>query len=391
MRIKANVLFEKIDAEIKSGKRYVSLRGSSRSGKTVCALQTVVLECLINPNTTVTIARETQVSIKNTILLDFKEVLEQLQIWEDSRFNKVDQVYRFSNGSVIRFIGLDNDASGKLRGMKSTICVIDEVNTISKNSFIQLDIRTEKYILMCYNPEIPTDWWGLDYETRPNGCVIVSTWRDNVFLEQSIIDSIMSLKDTDPDLWLIYSESQIVAPRELIFVKPEVYEELPGGIKETYYGLDFGFSQDPTALVEVKVKDKEIFIRELIYEPGLTNEDLAFLIKDKGVTRMDNIVADSSEPKSIAELNRLGLQVRGVKKGSGSVLFGIQKMRQFKIRVHKDSVNLIQEFDNYRYKKDRSGRVTTQTDGSSGDHAIDAVRYVVSEFIDNKPKKFTFV
>lgn len=390
MKIQANVLFDQIDQEIKKGTRYISLRGSSRSGKTVSALQTVILECLVNENTIVTIARETQVSIKNTILVDFKEVLEQLQIWEDSRFNKVDLVYRFSNKSIIRFVGLD-DQTGKLRGLKSSIVLVDEVNTVSKSSFIQLDIRTEKYILMCYNPEIPTDWWGLDFETRSNGCVIVSTWRDNAFLEQSIIDSIMSLKDTDPDLWLIYSESQIVAPRELVFVKPEVYKDLPGGIKETYYGLDFGFSQDPSALVEVSVKDKEIYIREIIYEPGLTNEDLAFLIKDKGITRMDTIVADSSEPKSIAELNRLGLSVRGVKKGAGSVLFGIQKMRQFKIRIQEDSVNLIQEFDNYRYKKDRSGRVTSQTDGRSGDHAIDAVRYCVSEFLDNKPKKFTFV
>ena len=390
MKIQANVLFDQIDQEIKKGTRYISLRGSSRSGKTVSALQTFILECLVNENTIVTIARETQVSIKNTILVDFKEVLEQLQIWEDSRFNKVDLVYRFSNKSIIRFVGLD-DQTGKLRGLKSSIVLVDEVNTVSKSSFIQLDIRTEKYILMCYNPEIPTDWWGLDFETRSNGCVIVSTWRDNAFLEQSIIDSIMSLKDTDPDLWLIYSESQIVAPRELVFVKPEVYKDLPGGIKETYYGLDFGFSQDPSALVEVSVKDKEIYIREIIYEPGLTNEDLAFLIKDKGITRMDTIVADSSEPKSIAELNRLGLSVRGVKKGAGSVLFGIQKMRQFKIRIQEDSVNLIQEFDNYRYKKDRSGRVTSQTDGRSGDHAIDAVRYCVSEFLDNKPKKFTFV
>ena len=390
MKIQANVLFDQIDQEIKKGTRYISLRGSSRSGKTVSALQTVILECLVNENTIVTIARVNQVSIKNTILVDFKEVLEQLQIWEDSRFNKVDLVYRFSNKSIIRFVGLD-DQTGKLRGLKSSIVLVDEVNTVSKSSFIQLDIRTEKYILMCYNPEIPTDWWGLDFETRSNGCVIVSTWRDNAFLEQSIIDSIMSLKDTDPDLWLIYSESQIVAPRELVFVKPEVYKDLPGGIKETYYGLDFGFSQDPSALVEVSVKDKEIYIREIIYEPGLTNEDLAFLIKDKGITRMDTIVADSSEPKSIAELNRLGLSVRGVKKGAGSVLFGIQKMRQFKIRIQEDSVNLIQEFDNYRYKKDRSGRVTSQTDGRSGDHAIDAVRYCVSEFLDNKPKKFTFV
>ena len=138
MKIQANVLFDQIDQEIKKGTRYISLRGSSRSGKTVSALQTVILECLVNENTIVTIARETQVSIKNTILVDFKEVLEQLQIWEDSRFNKVDLVYRFSNKSIIRFVGLD-DQTGKLRGLKSSVVLVDEVNTVSKSSFIQLD------------------------------------------------------------------------------------------------------------------------------------------------------------------------------------------------------------------------------------------------------------
>jgi phage terminase large subunit len=113
------------------------------------------------------------------------------------------------------------------------------------------------------------------------------------------------------------------------------------------------------------------------------------VLKDKGISRMDNIVADSSEPKSIAELNRSGLNVRGVKKGTGSVLFGIQKLRQFKIHIHKDSHNLITEFTNYRYKKDRQGRITNQTEGD--DHALDALRYVVSEFLNTKPKPFTFV
>ena len=386
MKIQANELFEKVSEKIQEGKRYISLRGSSRSGKTVCALQTIILECLTKQDTTVTIARETQVSIKNTIFIDFKEQMESLQIWDDSRYNKVEMVYRFTNGSVVRFIGLD-DTTGKLRGMKSNICLIDEVNTVSMSSFVQLDIRTSEYILMCYNPEIPTDWWGLDYEKKENGCVLISTWRDNVFLDQRIIDSINSLKESDYDLWLIYSEGQIVPPREVVYVQPHIYDEEPQGIKYTYYGLDF--ARDVCAVVEVKARDKELFVKELVYEAGLTNEDLAFLLKDKDITRMDNIVADSSEPKSITELNRMGLNVRGVKKGAGSVLFGIQKLRQFKIHVHKDSHNLINEFTNYRYKKDRQGRITNQTEGD--DHALDALRYVVSEFLNTKPKPFTFV
>ena len=388
MKLQANELFEQIKEQIDQGKRYIFLRGSSRSGKTIAAIQVVTVECLQNPNTTVTIARETQVSIKNTILIDFQNVMEELDLWEDGKFNKVEMVYRFSNGSVVRFVGLD-DQTGKLRGMKSTIVLVDEVNTVSLNSFIQLDIRCEKYLLTAYNPQIPTDWWGLDFESKEKGCVLISTWRDNVFLNQGVIDSINSLKETDEDLWLIYSESKIVPPREIVYVRPQTYSELPQGIKYTYYGIDFGFSQDPTALIEVKVKDNEIYCRELIYQAGLTNQDIIFLMRELDLNRTHEIVADSSEPKSIMEINRGGLSLRGVKKGADSVLYGIQKLRQKKVFIHKDSHNLINEFDNYRYKKDRSGRITNQTTGQ--DHLLDALRYCVVEFIDLKPKKFVVV
>ena len=199
MNIKANELFERIADSINQGKRYIFLRGSSRSGKTRAAIQTLIVEALVKPKTVITVARETQVSIKNTILVDFQEEMEKLDLWDDRAYNKVDMVFRFKNGSVVRFIGLD-DKSGKLRGMKSDIVLIDEVNTIDVNSFVQLDIRTERYLITAYNPEIPTDWWGLDYEKKENGEVLVSTWRDNAFLDQRIIDSINSLKETDMDL-----------------------------------------------------------------------------------------------------------------------------------------------------------------------------------------------
>jgi phage terminase large subunit len=386
MKIQANQLFEDIRNELNKGVRYLFLRGSSRSGKTVAAIQTVIVEALTQPKTTITIARETQVSIKNTILIDFKEEMEKLFLWVDNRYNKVDMVYRFDNGSVVRFVGLD-DTTGKLRGMRSDIVMIDEVNTVSMSSFVQLDIRCGRYLICAYNPEIPTDWWGLDYEKKDKGKVLISTWRDNAFLDQRIIDSINSLKETDHDLWLIYSESQIVPPREIVYQKPETFDTAPQGVKYTYYGIDFGFSQDPTAVVEVKVKDKELYVRELVYQAGLTNEDILHLLKnDIGLNRNHDIVADSAEPKSIEELKRGGLNVRGVKKGANSVLYGIQKVRQHKVFIHKDSISLQQEFTNYRYRKDRSGRVTNQTEGD--DHLLDALRYVVSEFIDNKPKRF---
>lgn len=389
MKLQANELFERIREQIQGGKRYIFLRGSSRSGKTRAAIQNLIVEAL-SIKTSITIARETQVSIKNTILLDFQEEMEKLDIFDPQRYNKVDMVYRFPNGSIVRFIGLD-DKTGKLRGLKSDIVMVDEVNTVDVSSFVQLDIRCERYIITAYNPEIPLDWWGLDYEKKDNGCVLISTWRDNAFLDQRIIDSINSLKETDQDLWLIYSESQIVPPREIVYQRPEVFTQLPGGIRYTYYGIDFGFSMDPTAVIEVKVKDKELYLRELVYQGGLTNDDLLHLLRDvHGLTRTNDIVADSAEPKSIEELRRGGLNVRGVRKGANSVLYGIQKVRQHKVFVHHESINLLNEFENYRYKKDRSGRVTNQTEGT-GDHLLDALRYCVSEFVDNTPKKFVIV
>jgi phage terminase large subunit len=388
VKIQANELFELIRNEIQGGKRYIFLRGSSRSGKTRAAIQNLIVEALTS-KVMITIARETQVSIKNTILLDFQEEMEKVGLWEDKRYNKVDMVYRFEGGAIVRFIGLD-DKTGKLRGLRSDIVMVDEVNTVEMSSFVQLDIRCEKYLITAYNPEIPLDWWGLDYEKKKNGCVLVSTWRDNAFLDQRIIDSINSLKETDEDLWLIYSESKIVPPREIVYLRPEIYVDPPGGIRYTYYGIDFGFSMDPTAVIEVKVRDKELYIREMVYQAGLTNDDLLHLLKNEhNLNRNHDIVADSAEPKSIEELKRGGLNVRGVRKGANSVLYGIQKIRQHKVFIHHESKNLMLEFENYRYKKDRSGRVTNQTEGP--EHLLDALRYCVSEFIDNQPKKFAFV
>ena len=386
MKIQATELYEEIDQKVREGKRYIFLRGSSRSGKTVSSIQFLIVQALVNPKTTITIARETQVSIKNTIFVDFKEQMEKMGEWMDSLYNKVEMIYRFPNGSIIRFVGLD-DSTGKLRGLKSSIVMVDEINTIPMSAFVQLDIRCEQYLIGCYNPEVSPDWFGFDYENKENGCVLVSTWRQNPFLDERIIQSIQSLKETDYDLWLIYSESQIVPPREIIYQKPVLIDQFPPQVKQKYYGLDFGFSNDACALVEVGAMDKNLYVREVVYQHGLTNEDLAFLIKENGINRNNDIVADSSEPKSIEELRRLGLNVRKV--SDKGILFGIQKLRQYKIHVQKDSFNLISEFDNYRYKKDRSGRITNSTKGP--DHALDALRYCVTEFLDTKKGKFVIV
>jgi phage terminase large subunit len=382
MELETTVLYLDIEDAIKNGKRYIFLRGSSRSGKTFTALQHLIITALTNPHTTITIARETQVSIKNTILVDFKDLMESLELWDTSRFNKVEMVFRMTNGSTIRFIGLD-DTTGKLRGMKSDYIFIDEVNTIEKASFIQLDIRCEKYIIAAYNPEVTSSWWGFEFENKENGIMLHSTWRMNPFLDERIIKSIQDLKKIDPEMYEIYSEGRIVEPREKIFIQPKTYKDEPK-YKYRYIGIDWGYSSDECAVVEVLNEGKNIFVKELFYKAETTNEDLIYELQQQGIDKSVEIVADSSEPKSIEELRRAGFRIRGVKKGKGSVLWGISKVKQYNTLIHEDSLNLINEFENYKFKKDRSGRQTNQVTGK--DHLLDALRYVVTEFIVEQDK-----
>lgn len=380
MKLKASELYELIQNAKNENKRYIFLRGSTRSGKTYAATQDVIVECLLN-KITLTIARSTQVSLKSTILQDFKSILESLEIFKDENLNKSELIYKFENGSIVRFIGLD-DSTGKLRGLKSDIVLVDEINTIEKSQFVQLDIRTSKYLICCYNPEIPQDWWGLDYENKTNGIMIHSTWNQNPFLDEPTIQAIKDLKDVDYDLYQIYNLGLIVEPKEKIFTQPQTYDVLPNTIKSKYFGIDWGFSNDEFAMVEVNVDGKNLYIKQLIYELGLTNEDIIYKIRELGLDRSVNIVADSAEPKSIAELKRYGLNIRPVNKSS--ILYAIQKMKQFQIYIHQDSVDLINEFSNYKFKKDRIGNITNATTGK--DHLIDATKYVIIQFLDNKQK-----
>ena len=387
MEIQTTELYMKIQDALQENKRYIFLRGSSRSSKSYTALQHLIVTALSQPNSLITIARETQVSIKNTILVDFKDILTKLEIWEDSNYNKVEMVYRFPNKSIVRFIGLD-DTTGKLRGLKSQYIMVDEVNTVSMESFIQLDIRCEKYIIAAYNPQIDERWWGLEYEGKENGIMIHSTWKGNPFLDERIIKSIQELKELDPDLYEIYSEGRVVPPREKIFVNYDKYSDEPR-YKERYIGLDWGFATDPCAVVEVLMDGKDVYCKELLYQAGTTNDDLIFILQELGIDRETIIIADSSEPKSIQDLRRGGFNIRGVKKGQGSVLYGISKMKQHKIHIHEDSLNLYREFSELKFKKDRSGRVTNTPIGD--DHLIDCVRYIIMEFADKPEQTYHFL
>lgn len=389
MRIQATKIFQDIAEAVENQKRYIFLRGSSRSSKTISALQYLIVEALTTPNISITIARSTQVSLKNTIMVDFKSIMEGMDILHQGRLNKVDMTYTYTNGSIIRFVGLD-DTTGRLRGLKSTMVMVDEVNTIDRDSWVQLDIRCERYMIACYNPEVEEDSWIFDYEKKDNGCLYKSSFLDNPFISPEIAQSLRDLKDLDPDLYKIYALGELVPPREKIYQQPQTFTGTPQNIKATYIGLDFGYSSDECGVIRVDVDgDGIIYATELLYEVGLTNQDLMYKLRELGIDRGYEIVADSSEPKSIEEIRRGGFRIRGVKKGDGSVLYGIQKTRTRKIMVNQISKNLISEFQGYRFKRDRQGRLTNVPEGR--DHLLDPLRYIIMEFVDKPNVRYSFV
>ena len=393
MEIEVSKLYLDIDKAIKKGKRYVFLRGSSRSGKTYQVITYLILHALQTPNTTITIVRDTLVSIRNSVLIDFQNIMTLMGFYQPEQFNKTEVIYKFDNGSLVRFLGAD-DNTGKLRGMKQDIVFINEITSISQESFIQLDIRTTGFIIGDYNPSAPEDWFVYQMEEKDDAQLIISTYKQNPFLDERIRKSIENLKDIDPEMYDVYALGKKIKPRETIFINWEVVKEAPRYSKMLGIGLDWGYSDDPTACVMgiINEPDNIIYLKELFYDKGLTTDDILFKLKDAGVQKEFDLICDSSEPRMIDAVKMGGWRkARGVKKEAGSVLFGITEMKKYKLQIDESSTNLIEELKNYKWHKDRSGNITSKPVGHKGDHLIDAARYLITEMAFKPKTKYSFV
>ena len=391
MEVQVSTLYLDIDKAVKEGKRHIFLRGSSRSGKTYQTISYLILYILQNPNTTITIVRDTLVAIRNSVLLDFQEVMNQMGMYNPEQFNKTEVIYRFDNGGMVRFLGAD-DSSGKIKGMKQEIVFINEITEVSQNAFIQLDIRTSKFIIADYNPSASEDWYVYELEENPDNQLIISTYKQNPFLDDRIVKSIEGLKDIDPEMYEVYALGKKIKPRETIFINWEVVNEAPRYSKMLGVGIDWGYSNDECACVWglINEPDNVIYLKEVFYEKGLSSDDILFKMKEGGLQKTFEVICDSSEPRMIDELKKGGYsRSRGVKKEAGSVLYGITEMKKYKLQIDATSTNLIEELKNYKWFKDRSGNITSKTSGR--DHLLDACRYLITE-MTHKPKvKYSFM
>lgn len=320
------------------------------------------------------IVRKFLPALRSTTMRDFIEILETNGIMDMVEYNKSNREFKFGN-RVVEFFSVDQET--KLRGRKRTHLFIDEANEINKLEWQQLLFRTNGFIFLALNPSSPTHFIKTELEDirQHQVCdvdVIISSYRDNPFLEAEIIKEIELLRITDPALWNVYGNGEWGAIEGLIFNNIQPCNEVKGDV--IGYGLDFGYSIDPTALVEVRKSGGELYVQTLIYERGLTNQDISQRMRELKILPHMVIVGDSAEPKSIEELFRDGWRsIKPAKKGKDSIANSIDILRRYRINYLAGDV-IGKEVATYKFRTDKNGELQPEP-VDFNNHAIDALRY----------------
>lgn len=375
MKLQTTRVFSEITKARSNGYTTVSEQGSSRSAKTYNTVIWIVCQCLSVPKTTVSICRSTLPSLKGSVLRDFIEILQRIGEYNEKSYNKTDLIYNFKNGSWVEFFSCDNET--KLRGRKRKILFVNEANELKYLEWQQLQLRTTQFSIIDYNPSFSDEHWICEVNKDPRTYHFISTYKDNPFLEQKVIDEIESLKQKNYSLWQIYGLGHQARVEGLVFRNVEVMERIPdtGYRRRHFLGVDFGYTNDPTAIVDVIIEEdtKTLYIDELCYRTYMLTSDIVAELKPHGLVK---VISESADPRLVQEIYRAGINIHPVVKYKGSIEAGLTKMQEYKIVITKHSTNVIKEFRNYTYSQDKEGKwLNTPID--VWNHTIDAIRYVV--------------
>ena len=368
MEIRTNKVFRHCD---NATKKILVEQGGTRSGKTYNILLWIIFKyCYANTKKTITICRKTFPAVRGTVMRDFLDILKTNQLYNEADHSKSGNEY-YINNNLIEFISLDQPT--KIRGRKRDLLFVNECNEINFEDWQQLIFRTTERIIIDYNPSDEFHWIYDKVLTRDDVQFYQTTYKDNPFLSNEIINEIERLKDTDENYWRVYGLGERGQSRSLVFDFKTI-KQIPPQAKLIARGLDFGYSNDSTALVETYILDQDMFVNERIYRTGMTNQDIGNEFRRLGLDRRDEIFCDSAEPKSIEEIHRMGWNVKPTYKGSINI--GIDMIRRYKLNVTETSINLIKELRNYKYIEDKNGQLTNKPIDAFN-HAIDALRYSI--------------
>ena len=381
-KLKTNKVFRHLET---SEAKIIVQQGGTRSGKTYNILLWIIFSyCHKNTGKIITICRKSFPALRGTVMRDFFTIIRDYEIYSEEYHSKTTNEYKI-NGNIVEFISLDMPQ--KIRGRKRDLLFANEANELNYEDWQQLLFRTTEKAIMDYNPSEEFHWIYDQVLTRSDVDFFQTTYRDNPFLGDVIKQEIERLKEVDENYWRVYGLGERGQGKSLIYTFSTV-KQIPEHAKLVAYGLDFGYSNDPTSLVRTYILDDNMYVDELIYRTGMTNRDIANEMQQLGLDRSNEVFADSSEPKSIEEIYRMGWNVKPTIKGSINI--GIDIIRRYKLHATERSFNLIKELRNYKYIEDKNGNITNNP-VDNFNHALDALRYsVVNKISQSHLGRYSF-
>lgn len=353
-------------------------KGGTRSGKTWSLLQLCATLATHCDGILISVVGETLPFLKRGVIRDFHSMMGGA--WNADKWNATDLVYSFDNGSQIEFFSADNE--GKVHGSARDVLFINECYFVDWEIYRQLEVRTRALIFLDYNPR-SRFWVDDNILGKPDVALIHSTYKDNPFLTDRQRQAIEAYKD-DENWWRVYGLGEMGSVEGLIYTRWATVPEMPSTFKREFYCIDFGFTNDPTSILRVRLSGGELWVEELAYRNAMLNGDIVNVLQQNHVQRNAQIVCDSAEKKSIAEINNIGgFRAVACVKGNGSVVSGITMVQAYKINVTKNSLGVIDELRNYSWKRDANGNYINEPIDRYN-HSLDALRYGVTTFLQTQ-------
>lgn len=374
-----NTFYKNIEAKT----RYIINQGGTWSSKTYSIIQLLIMKAQKYDNLLISVVSESVPHLKRGALKDFQEIMINAGQFDYNAWNKTDSVYLFANGSKIEFFSADNPA--KVHGGRRDILYFNEIQNNAYEIFYQLAMRTKQTIYCDYNPT-STFWIHERYLDNPEYSdqitYIHSTYKDNPYIPEAVVKDILTRAESDENFRKVYLEGIPGSLEGLIFTNYELVDEMPEEYKWKCYGMDFGYSNDPTTLLDIRYSQGALWIDELIYEAGLVNtpnpqnmKNIVDLLRQYEVPKTTEIIADSAEMKSISEIGSYGFWIIPAVKGQDSVNSTIDLIKRYPLKITKRSQNTIKEVRNYRWKVDKNGNALN-VPIDNFNHSLDPLRYV---------------
>lgn len=368
-------------ANLDASRRIRVNQGGTSSGKTYTIIDLLMHLGCVNKNLIISVISETIPNLKKGAYRDAKSILANSDYYKYyyTKINETDRIFYSRTGSVIEFNSITTEQDAK--SGKRDILFVNEANGIPYNIYWQLAIRTRKMIFIDYNPTARF-WVHDELIGKPDVKLIISDHRHNPYLSKDEHDRIEGI--TDKELHKVYARGLTGKIEGLIYTNWKIVDNMPENYRRRWIGLDFGFTNDPTAIIDVRLSEGELWLDELEYSRGLTNPDISKKLESYKISRRTEIIADSAEPKSIKEIHNFGWSIEGAIKGQDSIKNGIDILKRYPMNITRNSANLRTEFGAYKWKVDRISGLLLNVPIDEFNHGMDAIRYVALNKLSEK-------